>query len=117
MFDTNLFMLSYQQSEFGAAASYVGDGEILDEVITRSRGEFRHTSSPKITSSTPTPSNEDKIHQSPHPSSNSPVGELTTEQSPWSGARGYYSPKAREVRLSNLGRSPLNPDSKQQAKQ
>jgi len=42
------------------------------------------------------------------------VGELKTEQSPRSGARGSLSPNAGEVRLSNLGRSPLNPDSKQQ---
>ncbi|XP_061366183.1 probable boron transporter 2 isoform X2 [Gastrolobium bilobum] len=99
------------QSEFGAGASYVGEGEILDEVITRSRGEFRHTSSPKITSSTPTPKNDPKSHQSPRLSFSSRVGELTTEQSPRSGARGPHSPKARVVRLPSLGRSPLNPDS------
>ncbi|KAJ1412532.1 Bicarbonate transporter, C-terminal [Sesbania bispinosa] len=103
------------QSEFGAGASHAGEGEILDEVITRSRGEFRHTScSPRITSSTPTPGNDPKSHLSPRLSFSSRAGELTTEQSPRSGARGHYSPKAREVKLSNLGRSPLNPDSKQQ---
>ncbi|KAH1195718.1 putative boron transporter 2 [Glycine max] len=101
-------------SEFGAGASQVGEGEILDEVITRSRGEFRHTSSPKITSSTPTPRTDPKSHLSPRLSFSARVGEFKTEQSPRSGARGPLSPKAGEVRLSNLGRSPLNPDSKQQ---
>ncbi|XP_057439173.1 boron transporter 1-like [Lotus japonicus] len=100
------------QSEFGGGASHIGESEILDEVITRSRGEFRHTSSPRITSSTPTPGNETKSHLSPNLSFNSRMGEFTTEQSPRSGARGP-SPKAREVRLSSLGRSPLDPDSKQ----
>lgn len=104
------------QSEFGAGASLIGEGEILDEVITRSRGEFRHTSSPKITSSTPTPGNDLNSHQSPRLSFSSRAGELTTEPSPRSGTRGPHSPKAREVRLANLGRSPLNPDSKQQDK-
>ncbi|RDX91017.1 putative boron transporter 2 [Mucuna pruriens] len=102
------------QSEFGGGASHIGEGEILDEVITRSRGEFRHTSSPKMTSSTPTPVTDPKSHLSPRLSFSSRVGELKTEQSPRSGARGPLSPKAGEVRLSNLGRSPLNPDSKQQ---
>ena len=101
-------------SEFGAGASQVGEGEILDEVITRSRGEFRHTSSPKITSSTPTPRTDTNSHLSPRLSFSSRMGEFKTEQSPRSGARGPLSPKAGEVRLSNLGRSPLNPDSKQQ---
>lgn len=102
------------QSEFGGGASQIGEGEILDEVITRSRGEFRHTSSPKITSTTPTPRTDPKSHLSPRVSFSSRMGELKTEQSPRSGARGPLSPKAGEVRLSNLGRSPLNPDSKQQ---
>lgn len=102
------------QSEFGGGASQIGEGEILDEVITRSRGEFRHTSSPKITSTTPTPRTDPKSHLSPRVSFSSRMGELKTELSPRSGARGPLSPKAGEVRLSNLGRSPLNPDSKQQ---
>ncbi|CAL5194555.1 unnamed protein product [Lathyrus oleraceus] len=106
------------QSEFGAGVSHIGDGEIFDEVITRSRGEFRHTiNSPKINSSTPTPRNDPKSRLSPRLSFNSRVGELTTEQSPRSGARGPNSPiMPREMRLSNRGISPLKPDSKQQDK-
>ncbi|KAK2364805.1 HCO3- transporter family [Trifolium repens] len=105
------------QSEFGAGASHIGEGEIFDEVLTRSRGEFRHTtSSPKINSSTPTPRNDPQSRLSPHLSFNSRVGEFTTEQSPRSGTRSPNSPIAREMRLPTRGVSPLKPDSKQQDK-
>ncbi|CAG7878651.1 unnamed protein product [Brassica rapa] len=45
------FNLAAQEMEIGSTTSYPGDSEILDEVIIRSRGEFRHTSNPKVTSS------------------------------------------------------------------
>ncbi|CAN7102961.1 unnamed protein product [Brassica rapa subsp. narinosa] len=45
------FNLAAQEMEIGSTTSYSGDSEILDEVIIRSRGEFRHTSNPKVTSS------------------------------------------------------------------
>ncbi|KAL5561064.1 hypothetical protein UlMin_030811 [Ulmus minor] len=90
------------EAEIGAGASQAGDAEILDEVITRSRGEFRHTiSSPKITSSTSTPANGSKILQSPRRSFSPRVSEIRGEPSPRNGARGPNSP-------SNLGRSPLS---------
>ncbi|KAJ6675045.1 ANION EXCHANGE PROTEIN [Salix viminalis] len=94
--------------EIGAGADYGGDGEILDEVITRSRGEFRHTSSPKITSSTTTPANNPISHQSPRLSyTHSPrLSELRGEKSPKSGARGPNSPRTGDQRLSKLGKSP-----------
>ena len=92
----------------GAGAAYGGDGEILDEVITRSRGEFRHTSSPKITSSTSTPANNPRSHQSPRLSyTYSPrVSELRGEKSPKLGARGPNSPITGDQKLSKLGKSP-----------
>ncbi|KAE9598196.1 putative bicarbonate transporter [Lupinus albus] len=99
------------QSEFGNGASQIDESEILDGVITRSRGEFRRTSSSKVTSTTPTPGNDHKSHQSPRLSFNSRPTELTTERSPRSGTRSPYSPNGREMRVSNLGRSPLNHDS------
>ncbi|KAJ7977710.1 Boron transporter like [Quillaja saponaria] len=99
-------------SELGGGTSHVGEGEILDEVITRSRGEFRHLSSPKVTSSTSTPVNDPKSHQSPRPPFSPSAGEFIGEQSPRSGGRGTYSPRTGEVRVSNLGRSPLSSDSK-----
>ncbi|GLT66107.1 hypothetical protein SLA2020_384960 [Shorea laevis] len=63
------------ETELGAGASEIEDGEILDEVITRSRGEFRHTCSPKISSSTATPAkaNDPKPLQSPRCPARSPL--------------------------------------------
>ncbi|XP_030549462.1 boron transporter 1-like [Rhodamnia argentea] len=97
--------------EIGAGASYGGGGEILDEVITRSRGEIRHVSSPKITSSTATPAHSSKSTlQSPRPSFSPRVSELRGEKSPHVG-RGPYSPSTGEKQLSHLGKSPSNPAS------
>ncbi|MBA0717860.1 hypothetical protein Golax_005638 [Gossypium laxum] len=91
------------ETELGHGASYEGEGEIFDEVITRSRGEFRHTSSPKITSSTSTPSNYPRSHQSPCLSSSPHLGELRGERSPRARGNEPHSP------MTGIGRSPLNP--------
>ncbi|KAF2576884.1 hypothetical protein F2Q68_00001964 [Brassica cretica] len=64
------------ETEIGSTTSYPGDSEILDEVITRSRGEFRHTSSPKVTSSNSTPVNNRSLSQVFSPR----VGELRLDQ-------------------------------------
>ncbi|OAY61974.1 boron transporter 1 [Manihot esculenta] len=98
------------ESELGAGATRAGDGEILDEVITRSRGEFRHVSSPKITSTTGTPANDPKSHQSPRLSyTYSPrLSELKGEKSPKASGRGPISPRPAELGLSKLGKSPSN---------
>lgn len=99
------------ETEIGAGASYGGGGEILDEVITRSRGEVRHLSSPKITSSTTTPAHDSKSTlQSPRPSFSPRVSELRGERSPH-GGRGPYSPRTGEKQPSHLGKSPSNPAS------
>ncbi|MBA0563017.1 hypothetical protein Golob_008028 [Gossypium lobatum] len=91
------------ETELGHGASYEGEGEIFDEVITRSRGEFRHTSSPKITSSTSTPSNYPRSHLSPCLSSSPHLGELRGERSPRARGNEPHSP------MTGIGRSPLNP--------
>ncbi|MBA0620756.1 hypothetical protein Godav_006440 [Gossypium davidsonii] len=91
------------ETELGHGASYEGEGEIFDEVITRSRGEFRHTSSPKITSSTSTPANYPRSHQSPCLSSSPHLGELRGERSPRARGNEPHSP------MTGIGRSPLNP--------
>ncbi|XP_031280431.1 boron transporter 1-like [Pistacia vera] len=93
------------ERELGAGAASVGDGEILDEVITRSRGEFRHTSSPKITSSSTTPAHD---LQSPRVSCSPRVSELRGERSPRITGRGLQSPRTGEPKLSTLGKSPQN---------
>ena len=100
-----------QETELGNGASYAGDGEILDEVITRSRGEFRHTCSPKITSSTATPANDPRSLQSPRLSCSPRLSELKGERSPRASGKESHSPRAGEPKPSNLGKSPLNPGS------
>ncbi|KAK9265697.1 hypothetical protein L1049_012586 [Liquidambar formosana] len=98
------------EGEIGARASFAEDGEILDEIITRSRGEVRRLCSPKVTSSTSTPVKDIRSLQSPRLSAEkaySPrVSELKGEQSPRSSGRGPRSPRTGEERLSNLGKSP-----------
>ncbi|KAJ4727865.1 Boron transporter like [Melia azedarach] len=94
------------EAELGSRASFGGDAEILDEVFTRSRGEFRHTSSPKITSSTTTPANDPLSLQSPRVRHSPRVSELKGERSPRVKERGLPSPKTGEPKFSNLGRSP-----------
>lgn len=98
--------ISYNMT-FEERAIDIDGGEILDEIITRSRGEIRHSQSPKITSSTPT-SLEDK--RSPHSPSMqraySPrVRELRVERSPSLSGKGLEVKKIPSPRPSNLGQS------------
>ncbi|CAN6467227.1 unnamed protein product [Victoria cruziana] len=94
----------------GAPAAMRGsstdDGEILDDVITRSRGEIRHVHSPKVTSSSESP----KMDLNRLPSSQisdrqySPrIAELRRERSPWTGSRGTLSPQVGEAKSFYLG--------------
>lgn len=53
------------ERELSRTASFADGGEILDGVITRSRGEIKHVCSPKVTSSTATPSKEFRSIRSP----------------------------------------------------
>ncbi|KAM3323619.1 putative boron transporter 2 isoform X1 [Capsicum chacoense] len=97
------------EGEFGSRPSHAESGEILDEMITRSRGEVKRINSPKITSSTATPIRDTKLLQSPRISEKaySPqIGKLRGQQSPLSGGRGPFSPRTGEPKPSNLGTSP-----------
>lgn len=90
----------------GRTASFADDGEILDGIITRSRGEIRRTCSLKVTSCTATPSKEFKSFQSLSEKRYSPrLSELRGDQSPRLGGRGPLSPRTGEPRQSNLGKS------------
>ncbi|KAL6525877.1 putative boron transporter 2 [Orobanche minor] len=96
-----------EEGELGGRLSYAEGGEILDGIITRSRGEIKHICSPNITSS----SAKDVIFQSPHLSEKaySPrISELRGGRTPRSVGRGPHSPKTGEVGPSNLGISPGN---------
>ncbi|KAM0954556.1 putative bicarbonate transporter [Dioscorea sansibarensis] len=97
------------EMDLGARRSHAEAAEILDELVTRSRGEVRHINSPKVTSSTSTPASNIRSIQSPQLSEKaySPrLNELQQEPSPRLGARGY-SP-----RTSKLGESSMKTNSK-----
>ncbi|KAL4643260.1 hypothetical protein ACB092_02G080500 [Castanea dentata] len=101
------FNLATQDGEMGRTASFADDGEILDGIVTRSRGEIRRMCSLKLTSCTATPSKEFRSLQSPRLSDgvHSPrISELRGEQSPRLGGRGPFSPRTGEPRPSNLGK-------------
>lgn len=90
--------------------SFADEGEILDSMITRSRGEIRRTCSSKSTSSTATPFQDIKGIESPSVSFSdkvySPrVTELRGDHSPQVGGRTPLSPRSMEMRPSNLGKS------------
>ncbi|KAH7513529.1 hypothetical protein FEM48_Zijuj12G0210000 [Ziziphus jujuba var. spinosa] len=96
------------EGELGRTASFASDGEILDGMITRSRGEIRRICSLKLTSSAATPCKEFANVQSPRFSDKvySPrVSELKSELSPRLGAKGPSSPRTGEARAYNLGKS------------
>lgn len=91
------------ERELSRTASFADGGEILDGVITRSRGEIKHVCSPKVTSSTATPSKEFRSIQSPQFSDKiySPrLSELKIGLSPRHGG-----PMTGEAKPSNLGKS------------
>ncbi|CAG7873554.1 unnamed protein product [Brassica rapa] len=93
------FNLAALEMEIGSRTSYPGDSEILNEVIIRSRGEFRHTSSPKVTSSS-SPVNNRSLSQVFSPQ----IGELRS---------GQMSPRVVEYspNPASCERSPLNQSS------
>lgn len=87
--------------------------EILDDIMTRSRGEIRHTYSPKVTSSTPGSQDDMKPAYSPRASRlpYSPrTSELRAEQSPHNGMqtqkRGTPSPGPSKLGQSSSGSTP-----------
>ncbi|KAL0420165.1 UNVERIFIED_CONTAM: putative boron transporter 2 [Sesamum radiatum] len=99
-----------QEGDVGGRLSFAEGGEILDGIITRSRGEIKHICSPKVTSSSATPAKDGKL-QSPRLSEKaySPrISELRGERTPRSGGRGPHSPWMGEIGASNLGTSPRN---------
>lgn len=93
------------EMELASGATPAGDAEILDEIVTRSRGEVRHICSPKITSSTATPAKEFAGVQSPRLSAVSPRVSELRGLSPRSSVTGPYSPRIAETQPSKLGRS------------
>eukprot|EP01018_Ginkgo_biloba_P009621 Gb_40707 [translate_table: standard] len=102
-------------SGLGNGSPRADDGEVLDEIITRSRGEVKHTYSPKVSStSESTLPGETRYSFSPQVAeakqTYSPrIADLRHTSSPRIGQRQSYSPQGGEVknivspRTSSLG--------------
>ncbi|XP_068636482.1 boron transporter 1-like [Aristolochia californica] len=94
---------------------HADSGEILDDIITRSRGEIRHTYSPKVSSSTPTTPREDlKAIYSPRASqrAHSPhLSELRMEKGLHVSGKEIPSKHTPSPRTSTLGQSSQTPKS------
>ena len=90
-------ILLIQEGDLVRTASFADDGEILDGIVTRSRGEIRRIGSSKVLmSSTSTPSKDLAVLQSPR---------LQDKvHSPRVAARGPFSPKYGEAKPSNLSK-------------
>lgn len=90
--------------DMGMRHSHAESAEILDELVTRSRGEIRRVNSPKVTSSTTTTPTSQGLHSprmidrvySPR------VSELRREKSPRLGGRGHFSPASGKTTPSKL---------------
>uniref|UniRef100_A0A7N0T4Y7 Bicarbonate transporter-like transmembrane domain-containing protein n=2 Tax=Kalanchoe fedtschenkoi TaxID=63787 RepID=A0A7N0T4Y7_KALFE len=99
------FNLSYEDQDSQLKASQMS-GEILDQVITRSRGEIRRTHSPEVTSSTP-PLEDMKPVYSPRASRrmHSYTNDMRMDLSPGYDRKGQHSGQTRSPRLSPLGQT------------
>ncbi|OIT33844.1 PREDICTED: probable boron transporter 2 [Nicotiana attenuata] len=102
------YNMSFEDQGVQARPTRIDSGEILDEMVTRSRGEIRHSCSPKVTSSTPTPLQEIKPVHSPQlmqraysPRSN----ELRAERSAALSGKGLEIKQTPSPGPSNLGKS------------
>lgn len=91
--------------ELGRTASFADDGEILDSMITRGRGEIRRICSLKISSPAGTPTKRKEFRSLSDKGYSARVSELRVELSPRAVGRGPFSPRTAEGRQSNLGKS------------
>lgn len=102
------FNISFNDHEPQQRNPHVDSGEILDEIITRSRGEIRHAHSPKVTSSTPGSQEDMKPAYSPRvpQRAHSPrLSELKLGRSPSETGKGEIK-QTPSPRPSPLGQSP-----------
>lgn len=89
----------------------IDGGEILDEIITRSRGEIRHSHSPKVNSATPSSFEDIKPAFSPRlrPRAFSPcLNELRMDGSPRSTGKKVQEKQTPSPGPSGLGRNPYS---------
>ncbi|KAL3512829.1 hypothetical protein ACH5RR_025546 [Cinchona calisaya] len=103
------FNVSFEGQDGQARTTHIDSGEILDEIVTRSRGEIRHASSPRVTSSTPGSVEDIKTLYSPrglsHRAYSPRVDELRAENSPRMAGKGLEIRQTPSPRPSILGQS------------
>ncbi|KAF3437017.1 hypothetical protein FNV43_RR19770 [Rhamnella rubrinervis] len=98
------FNMSFGEHDLNRRTSNIDSGEILDDIITRSRGEIRRTQSPKVTSSTPgsKPVYSPQLSQREY----SPrIKELRGEHSPHLTGKGLEIKQTPSPGPSTLGQS------------
>ncbi|KAM7272992.1 hypothetical protein ACFE04_027656 [Oxalis oulophora] len=99
------YNMTFEDQDPMARTNNFDSGEIMDEIITRSRGEVRRTNSPKVTSSNSTPLEDVKHSYSPRISQRaySPrVSELRAERSPRFTGKGIELKKTPSPGPSNF---------------
>ncbi|KAL5747192.1 hypothetical protein ACOSQ2_024489 [Xanthoceras sorbifolium] len=102
------YNMSFDDQDPQGRTTEIDGAEILDEMVTRSRGEIRRSQSPKVTSSTPISLEDIKPSYSPRLSQKeySPrVGELRVERSPRFTGKGLEVKQTPSPGPSNLGQS------------
>ncbi|PSR95873.1 Boron transporter like [Actinidia chinensis var. chinensis] len=100
--------MSFEDQDPRRRSPHIDSGEILDETITRSRGEIRHAQSPRITSSTPGSLEDMKPAYSPRVSqrSYSPrINELKVGRSPTMNEKGLEIKRTPSPQPSVLGQN------------
>lgn len=100
------YNITFADDDGHSTAPQVDSAEVLDGIITRSRGEIRHTSSLKVTSLTQTPIEDMKSMYSPRLSQRaySPrLNELRVDKSPKSPGNGLEIKKTPSPGQSILG--------------
>ncbi|XP_040986925.1 probable boron transporter 2 [Juglans microcarpa x Juglans regia] len=103
------FNMSFQDQDPQARINNIDGGEILDEIITRSRGEIRLTQSPKVTSLSHTSVEDIRPAYSPWVSqrvNSNDVNELRGEQSPRLKGKELEARKTPSPGPSIIGQSP-----------
>ncbi|XP_073016846.1 probable boron transporter 2 isoform X1 [Primulina eburnea] len=101
------YNLSFEDQGTHGRSPTIDSAEVLDEIVTRSRGEIRHAHSPKITSSTLSSHEEMRSVYSPRLSqmASPRLAEIRTERSPRSRGKGLEIKQSPSPRPSPLGKS------------
>ena len=99
--------ICFQDQDPRERSTHIDSGEILDEIVTRSRGEIRHAQSPRITSSTPGSLEDMKPAYSPRISQRaySPINKLKVGRSPTMDGKGLEIKQTPSPRPSVLGQN------------